>query len=174
MNKPRAGIHRIVEEVIEAIGEKESGHASDGTQIVASFLGVSKSTVYKWTDDGQDGEISYLKLCQLVDRFGVSVPAEHMARLAGGVFVPLDATKGDARYMRTLREIGEGLQTVASDITRALEDNGKIDRPEVAALHMREHIASAIAVLAAHDLHLKAIAEDAEPATVVPMKAGAR
>jgi hypothetical protein len=88
-NKPRtpASAHDILLRLIDACG---------GPKIVAAFLGVRLGTAYSWTDpDTSPGSAPFAQVCLLTEHFGITAAAEHLALLAGGVFVPLPSDDGE-------------------------------------------------------------------------------
>lgn len=158
MQKPRAGVHEVVETLIESIGQKEAGDPRAGAEIVAKFLGVGRTTVYKWTDPDQDGEISFQRIRLLTEHFGIATAADDMARLARGVFVQIEpATPSKPVWLRSTREIGEEIQQLNSAMMLALEDNGDIEPQEIKALKLRALIKDAHAALAALDLNIERV-----------------
>ncbi len=101
MSRPRFGTHEVVAKVIDAIGAREG---ANGVTVVAKFLGVGTTTVYKWMDADQDGEISFARLRLLTEHFGVSDAAEDLSRLAGGEFVPSTVTPSGASWTKKIVE----------------------------------------------------------------------
>lgn len=168
--KRRQGPHEVLARLVAQVGEREAGDERLGVPEVAAFLGIAPGTLYKHLDPDQAGDISYTRTRQITERYGVSAAAEDLAQAAGGVFVKLEhGPAGEGRWYRTLREIVDGLNTVVCDLTTALEDDGDVEREEVVALRMREHVARAVTDLIAHDLQLKQILDE-DGASVVPMR----
>lgn len=133
MQKPRIGVHEVVEKIYEAIGEKEAGDKRTGTEIVAKFLGVGKTTAYKWSDPDQEGEISYARVRLLTEHFAITAAAEDLARMAGGEFAPLYLELGQVPWVAKLGAIARQDGILHGMIGDALSD-GKIDTNEGRAI----------------------------------------
>jgi hypothetical protein len=65
-----------------------------GVEIAAAFENIAKATLYKMLDPDQPEQLSYDRVARWTAHFGVTACAEHLAELAGGVFLPLPADDG--------------------------------------------------------------------------------
>lgn len=167
MQKPRVGIHEVVGQMIEAIGTKEAGDPRSGTKIVADFLGVGVSTVYKWTDPDQLGEISYANMCRLSEFYRVCIGVQHMSHMSGGVFVQVDPGHPCRKvWLTSAREIGGDTASALGALMRALEDDGDVTAEEIRAHRIRPLVKEAIRELASLDLNLERVEKGEEPKQV--------
>jgi hypothetical protein len=63
--------------------------AAGGAGEVMAALGLSRTRVYAFTDPQDDSEISFTRVCALTEARRATPAAEHLAALAGGLFLPL-------------------------------------------------------------------------------------
>ncbi|MGF7161265.1 hypothetical protein FHS85_002900 [Rhodoligotrophos appendicifer] len=122
-----------------------------GLKPVAAFMGNSTSTVQRWTVPEEDSDVSFRLVSQIVDRFQASAPAEHLALLAGGVFVPLVGTEVSPHWGALTAESASAFAEAMGEVARALaptsDGAGVVTRRE--ARHLVKTIDHAIRDMAA-------------------------
>lgn len=106
---------RMIGEVATSMGLDESA----GAQIAADFEGISKFTIYKALDPDQPEDFPYGRVARLTSRFGVVAPAEHLATLAGGVFLPVPK-EHDGAWAELSAEVAEHIGQLLSEVFKAL------------------------------------------------------
>lgn len=174
MQKPRVGHHEMIGQMIDAIGQKEASDPRAGTKIVAAFLGVGVSTVYKWTDPDQEGEISYLNVCRLTEFYRVTVGATHLAHMGGGLFIQVEpAHPAKQVWLRAARDCGGDVQEALGGLLKALENDGDVDAEEVRSLKLRQLAREAIRELVTLEHNLGLVEKGEEPNVVELKAAGA-
>lgn len=75
---PKAAVARLFE-------------AAGGANAVMETLQLSRTRVYAFADPADEAEISFARVCALTDAKKATPAAEHLAALAGGLFLPLNA-----------------------------------------------------------------------------------
>jgi hypothetical protein len=110
-----------------------------GAKRVRDLLGVSLSAVYGFADpETQNCDLSYDRARRLTEFGGVTVLAQDLAELAGGLFLPQSPVDGGRDWAElgdnTARESGE----LIGGLIRALSD-GKIRESERDALLKDAH-----------------------------------
>lgn len=76
-----------------------AGHdATAGAKVSANFLGVSDSYIRKASDPDQPEDLGFRRVAMLTEHFRARAAAEHLALLAGGLFVPLPAGDASGRF----------------------------------------------------------------------------
>jgi hypothetical protein len=96
--------------MISQVGLKEAGDEELGVPVAAAFLGITPSTLYKLMDPDQGGDISFTRVCQISERYGVTAAAEHLSDCVGLIATPgevADDVENVARLMSRLTK-GEG------------------------------------------------------------------
>lgn len=167
MQKPRVGIHEVVGQMVEAIGLKEAGDARAGTKIVADFLGVGISSVYKWTDPDQNGEISFANMCRLSEFYRVTIGVQHLSHMAGGVFVQVNPGHPCRKvWLASAREIGGDTASAMGALMQALEDDGDVSADEIRRHRIRALVQEAIRELVTLDHNLQRVEKGEEPKAV--------
>lgn len=78
---PKAAVAKLIE-------------AAGGAGAAMDILELSRTRVYAFTDPNDESEISFARVCKLTEASGARPGAEHLAALAGGLFLPLDAAEG--------------------------------------------------------------------------------
>jgi hypothetical protein len=91
--------------------------AAGGAPAVMETLALSRTRVYAFTDPQDDSEISFARVCALTEATRSTPAAEHLAALAGGLYLPLTsaadadwhamagaASRGNAQTIATLLE----------------------------------------------------------------------
>lgn len=89
-----------------------------GVKRVADFEDIKPSTVYKLLDPDQEGEYSFARVCRIVAHFGADAPAQLLASLAGGTYLPIPRT-GDSRFADLTAESLLHIGQVSHDIIAA-------------------------------------------------------
>lgn len=101
---PKAAVARLFEE-------------AGGAPAVMEILELSRTRVYAFADPNDDAELSFARVAKLTQATGATATAEHLAALAGGVFLPVapasesdwhvmagQASRKNARTISTLLE----------------------------------------------------------------------
>jgi hypothetical protein len=73
---PKAAVAKLFEE-------------AGGANVVMDVLSLSRTRVYAFTDPADEAEISFARVCALTEAKQATPAAEHLAALAGGLFLPL-------------------------------------------------------------------------------------
>lgn len=131
--RPYGEPKEVVARVFEEVG---------GIPKVMELLDLSRTRVYALADPDSSNEISYARVAKLTDS-GAKAAAQHLASLAGGIFLPIDkaddsdwlvlageASKRNARNIaalmdslsETARSPGEVDQQEARDILKILDE----------------------------------------------------
>jgi hypothetical protein len=113
---PHAALARFLREIAELRGED----AGQGVRIAAEFEGIDPGTLYKQLDPDQAGDVSFPRVCRLTQHFGATAAAEHLAALAGGVFLPVPQGGGPSPWGELTASAGEDFARAMGDIVRAL------------------------------------------------------
>ncbi len=88
--------------------------AAGGASAVMELLSLSRTRVYALTDPNDEAEISFTRVCALTEARGATPCAEHLAALAGGLFLPLTpAAEADWHAMAGAAST-RNAQTIAS------------------------------------------------------------
>lgn len=128
--KPRkiGGPHELL---VEAMGEVgiAAGDPTHGVEVAANFLGLSHWTLRKEIDPDQNGELSFVRLVQLVRHFKLQTVAHYFASLAGGMFLPLLPTGMDAKWGELTGTTAEDMGRFTAEMVRDLAD-GKLTKAE--------------------------------------------
>ena len=113
--KPRAanGPHAALADLMTQIAASQGEEPAVGVKLAADFEGISIFTFYKMLDPDQQAEFSYTRVARLTAAFRAPAAAEHLAQLAGGMFVPLPeaapAEADEAGLLKCARESTEAL-----------------------------------------------------------------
>jgi hypothetical protein len=88
--------------------------AAGGASVVMELLNLSRTRVYALTDPNDEAEISFARVCALTEARAATPCAEHLAALAGGLFLPLAAApQADWHAMAAAASTRSG-QTIAA------------------------------------------------------------
>ncbi len=95
----------------------ETYRQAGGVDRVMVKIGVGKSTAYAFTDDTAPDQISFARVAALTEP-GVTAPAEFLALLAGGVFLPIVPEHADLNTLCAddARAHGEAMATVFAEL----------------------------------------------------------
>lgn len=104
----------VVARVFEEVG---------GIPEVMSLLDLSRTRVYALADPDSSNEISYARIARLTES-GAKAAAQHLAALAGGIFVPVDKAD-DANWLSLA---GEASRRNARNIAALMESLGETER----------------------------------------------
>ena len=120
----------------EAVVGQTYAQIKGGATTIADLLQRAKSTVYAYAEPRTAPEhvaIAWADICRIVQFSGATAPAEHLAALAGGGFVPpLDEATDTLSELHALSADAFGKLT--ADIIRALEDETVCARERVVIL----------------------------------------
>lgn len=93
---------------------------AEGIERAASHLGKSTFTLHGYSNESGNGEISFLQMCQLSQAFGATAGAEHLAMVAGGLFVPLPAPSADGEMAELSAEAADEFGQMLAELVRDL------------------------------------------------------
>ena len=108
--EPKEVVARLFEEV-------------GGIPKVMELLDLSRTRVYALADPDSTNEISYTRVCTLTED-GATAAAQHLAALAGGLFVPLEKAD-DADWLALA---GEASRRNARNIAALMESLSETER----------------------------------------------
>ncbi|WP_417469927.1 hypothetical protein [Maricaulis sp.] len=108
--EPKEVVARIFEEV-------------GGIPEVMKLLELSRTRVYALADPDSSNDISYARVARLTEA-GATAAAQHLAALAGGIFVPVDKAD-DANWLALA---GEASRRNARNIAALMESLGETER----------------------------------------------
>ena len=137
--------------------------AAGGANAVMEILKLSRTRVYAFTDPNDDAEISFSRVCALTGATEASPGAEHLAALAGGLFLPLaPASEADWYAMAgsSSRRHARTIATLLEALSPEDDTPGEITAQEARGL--LELVDQQLAVLALARAKLKSIADDAD------------
>ncbi|MGD2131738.1 MAG: hypothetical protein PVI23_03035 [Maricaulaceae bacterium] len=149
---PKAAVARLIE-------------AAGGANAAMEILELSRTRVYAFTDPSDESEISFARVCKLTETSGGRPGAEHLAALAGGLFLPLDAAEGadwHAMAGSASRRNARTISTLLEALSPEDDTPGEITAQEARAL--LELVDEQLAVLAMARVKLMTIVDDAEEA----------
>lgn len=149
---PKAAVGKL----FEAVG---------GAEAVMELLDLSRTRVYAFTDPSDDAEISFARVCRLTEAQNASPGAEHLAALAGGLFMPLthdDETEWHAMAGAASRRNARTISTLLEALSPANETPGEIDAKE--ARELLKLVDEQLALLAMARVKLMAAADPADAA----------
>lgn len=118
------------------LATRELVRACGGIECAAADLGKGKSTVHRWTDP-HDGEhlINIGDVALLEAVAAAPVVTAQLARMAGGVFVPLPDCAADPETLAGMvLELTGQLGAISTEMRASLADDGEVDAKEAAAL----------------------------------------
>ena len=162
--KRRTGPYQALATMVAQVGMKEAGHEELGVPTVAAFLGISPSTLYKMMDPDQGGDLSFTRVCQISERYGVSAAAEHLSDCAGLVATPGEVNGDVESVARLMSSLSKGEGELLSTFLEAWSDQ-HLDETERA--NMDAVIGDLIKCLITMRRSLKA---GSKSAVVIPIK----
>tara|TARA_R110000744_G_scaffold220833_3_gene339682 strand:+ start:8289 stop:8810 length:522 start_codon:yes stop_codon:yes gene_type:complete len=104
----------VVARVFEEVG---------GIPEVMNLLELSRTRVYALADPDSSNEISYARIARLTES-GATAAAQHLAALAGGIFVPVDKA-ADANWLSLAGDASRGN---ARNIAALMDSLGETER----------------------------------------------
>lgn len=104
----------VVARVFEEVG---------GIPEVMTLLELSRTRVYALADPDSSNEISYTRMARLTEA-GATAAAQHLAALAGGIFLPVDKA-ADANWLSLAGEASRGN---ARNIAALMDSLGETER----------------------------------------------
>jgi hypothetical protein len=95
-----------------------------GAKRAADFEGVSEFTLYKQLNpEDATTEMSYVRVSRIASKFSCTAPAEHMALLAKGRFVPDLVVDAAACDMTAICELAARSADALGEYAKARRDN---------------------------------------------------
>ena len=139
----------VVARVFEEVG---------GIPRVMELLDLSRTRVYALADPDSTNEISYTRVATLTEA-GATAAAQHLAALAGGIFLPID--KADDANWLTLageasRRNARNIAALMESLSETEKSPGRIDQDE--ARDILRVLDEQLGVLAVQRAKLAAIA----------------
>ncbi len=117
--EPKEVVARLFEEV-------------GGIPKVMELLDLSRTRVYALADPDSTNEISYTRVCTLTED-GATAAAQHLAALAGGLFVPLDKAE-DADWLalagEASRRNARNIAALMESLSETARSPGEVDQQE--------------------------------------------
>lgn len=153
--KPRqpGSAYEALEHTVEEIGRGAGTDGWGGNKIAADFLGVKPTTFNHLLDpDHTTGELSFVRVAQLVDHFQVQAPAKFLAELVGCKLVSVPRTGVATTEVSALLHIAKESTEVLSTGWAALAD-GELDDKE--RREWRKQIGDAVEALLELDARLE-------------------
>lgn len=108
-----------------------------GAERVMEILELSRTRVYAFADPDADNEISFARVCAITEQTRATAAAEHLARLAGGAFLPVEAEGSDDWLSLAGEAARKNAQTVAALLEALSETDvspGEVDADEAREL----------------------------------------
>lgn len=105
-----------------------------GVKRAAAFLGKSANLLYKFADHAHKHEISFSAVCRLVEA-GNTIAVDYLATLAGGAFMPGEASDDDMGAVAARAAVAHG-GFLAAVITR--------ERPEKTLIELDQLVKAAM------------------------------
>ena len=162
--KRRTGPYQALSQMVAQVGIQEGSDDRLGVPMVADFLGMSPSTLYKLMDPDQGGDLSFVRVCQITERFGVPAAAEHLAGCAGLVAAPEEPATDIECMSRLMSKLSKGEGDLLSLFLEALSDQ-HLDSAERATMDAK--VTDLIRCLVTIR---RALRSDAKSAVVIPIK----
>jgi len=139
----------VVARVFEEVG---------GIPKVMELLDLSRTRVYALADPDSTNEISYARVSKLTES-GSSAAAQHLAALAGGIFLPIDKAD-DANWLalagEASRRNARNISAIMESLSETERSPGRIDQGE--ARDILKVLDEQLGVLAVQRAKLAAIA----------------
>lgn len=133
-----------------------------GVPRVMALLELSRTRCYALADPDDPAEISYARVAALT-RAGGTAAAEHLARLAGGTFLPLPPSEGSEDWhhlaARTAQKSAELTAALLASLGPSGRSPGRVDAGE--ARELLRHVDGLMTLLAEQHALLEAVARGA-------------
>ena len=123
------------------------------------LLELSRTRVYALADPDSTNEISYTRVAKLTEATGATAAAKDLAFLAGGIFMPLEASDDDNWLTlagEASRKHARNIAALMDSLSETERSPGEIDQQE--AREILEVLDQQLAVLARQRGKLAAIA----------------
>ena len=91
-----------------------------GVPEVMKLLGLSRTRVYAFADPNEASHISYDRVARITHETGAVAAAEHLAHLAGGVFLPIEASETDPDWHQIAARASTRSADSISNLMRSL------------------------------------------------------
>ena len=139
----------VVARVFEEVG---------GSPEVMELLDLSRTRVYALADPDSTNEISYTRIATLTEN-GATAAAQHLAALAGGIFLPIDKAD-DANWLALAgdasRSNARNISALMESLSETERSPGRVDQEE--ARNILKVLDEQLAILAVQRAKLVAIA----------------
>ena len=126
-NPVKQRVYGEPKEVVARVFEEAGGIPK-----VMELLDLSRTRVYALADPDSTNEISYARVCTLTES-GAQAAAQHLAALAGGLFVPIDKAE-DADWLALAGEASRrNARTIAAlmeSLSETARSPGEVDQQE--------------------------------------------
>lgn len=103
-----------------------------GVPKVMELLDLSRTRVYALADPDSSNEISYTRVARLTET-GATAAAQHLAALAGGIFLPIDKTD-DADWLvlagEASRRNARNIAALMESLSETNRSPGEVDQQE--------------------------------------------
>ena len=133
-----------------------------GVPKVMKALALSRTRCYALADPDDPAQISYERVVTLTKDFGATAAAEHLAALAGGTFLPIDADETEAGWHALAATAARRSAALTATMLESIGPEGRspgtIDAREARAL--LAEVDGLMAVLAKQHVLLRAVADD--------------
>ena len=143
--EPKEVVARLFEEV-------------GGIPKVMELLDLSRTRVYALADPDSTNEISYTRVATLTEA-GAQAAAQHLAALAGGIFLPIDKAD-DANWLALAgdasRSNARNISALMESLSETEKSPGRVDQDE--AREILKVLDEQLAILAVQRAKLSAIA----------------
>jgi len=117
--RPAGSAHDALVRLLAEVAERSGRDCEAGPKIAADFLDVSLSLVHRATDPDQREDLGFRRVARLTEHFGATAAAEFLARLAGGVFLPLPPADTPPRWAELEAEAAEDFGKAVAELIRA-------------------------------------------------------
>ena len=109
---------------------------SGGVPQVMEILELSRTRVYALADPDSTNEISYARVSKLTET-GACAAAQHLAALAGGIFLPVDKAD-EANWLelagQVSRKNAQNIAALMDSLSETERSPGKVDQEEAREL----------------------------------------
>jgi hypothetical protein len=89
------------------------------------LLGIGRTRAYDLTDPNKDVEISFARVETLTRETAATVAAEHLAHMAGGVFLPIETLDDEVDWHDIAGRVSQKNAENISGILESLSPNSK-------------------------------------------------
>ncbi|MFC7049280.1 hypothetical protein [Emcibacter nanhaiensis] len=96
-----------------------------GIPRVMEHLGIGRTRAYDFTDPNKEVEISFARVEHLTRETEATIAAEHLAHMAGGVFLPIDTLEEEVDWHDIAGRASQKNAENISGILESLSPNSK-------------------------------------------------